>query len=260
MRAAKVTQEDDEKETIKIAASLPSIRTALGLVYRAYRKDGLTAPSASQIRITPYHLLATTEVLLGIDEFRPACTVSMVHDGELGLPMESTFPAEIAKLRKAGYRCVEGSCLAYRDGGSESSFAMVAKLMSFAIQCAARRGCDYILLAVHPRHAPFYCRFYGAEYLADNEQPHAAVHGNPAVALKFDLMRLPPPGSRSYKRIYATHYSAAELAYRPAQPSALTELARLYVEANPREVARFSAVWPHLGVAYPGGRKNRVAS
>lgn len=240
MRATTAAPGLRQSDTIKIATSMANLRASLGLAYDAYRKGGLTTPNSSRMRITPYHLLATTEVFLGVDESGPVCTLSMVHDGKLGLPMENTFSGEIAELREAGFRCAEGSCLAYRLGGSETSFATVAKLMSFAIQCAAHREFDYILLAVHPRHAPFYCRFYGAEYLADGAQPHEAVHGSPAVALKFNLKQLPPAGSRSYKRIFAVRHSATELKYRPLRPAVLAELERLYVQDNARETVPFT--------------------
>ena len=72
---------------VKAADGRDELYGAFQLVYDAYLRSGLTKPNAYGLRVTPYHLLPTTEVFVALDRRKVICTVSLVRDGELGLPM-----------------------------------------------------------------------------------------------------------------------------------------------------------------------------
>ena len=59
-----VTKSKREKPEISLARSRSDLHGAFTLLYEAYLNAGLEAEKPSGIRITPYHLLPTTEVLV----------------------------------------------------------------------------------------------------------------------------------------------------------------------------------------------------
>ena len=96
----------------RVGSSAEELFAAFGLVYEEYVRSGLMKPNACQMRITPYHLLSSTEVLVALDRGDLSCTMTLVCDGELGLPMESVYHEEVASLRLQGLQLAEVSCLA----------------------------------------------------------------------------------------------------------------------------------------------------
>ena len=75
----------------RIGASREELFAAFHLVYEQYLRSGLMKPNSYRMRVTPYHLLPSTEVLVALDRGAVTCTMSLVRDGELGLPMESVY-------------------------------------------------------------------------------------------------------------------------------------------------------------------------
>ncbi len=213
--AARVGQADSGQETaFGIASRCDELRAALGLVYRAYLRSGLIRPNPYRMRVTPFHCLLTTEVLVAIRRRKVICTMSVVGDGPMGLPMETIYGREVAWRRIQGARLAEVSCLADDRQGPESSFSVVSRLMALTAQSARRREIDELLIAVHPRHAKFYQRFLAFEPIGD-EQTYATVCDHPAVALSLDLNRLPADHPRVYRRLFGEPFADHVLEYRP---------------------------------------------
>lgn len=210
--------------TIKIATQPEEIKASLRLVYRAYLHKGLIRPNPYTLRVTPYHLSPATEVFMATVHGQPACTVSLVRDGDWGLPMESLFDEEVAWRREQGIACAEASCLADRREKQARSFPLVARLMSFTIQCAEYRGIDQLLIAVHPRHSKFYQRFLGFHQITTDERAYEAVCDNPAVALALDIPRLSHDSPAAYKRVFGKPFRAEDLRYRPISDELRGEL------------------------------------
>ena len=191
---------------VSIASTLDDVKSALQLVYDAYYRSGLIDSNPYEIRATPFHLLETTAVLVAKRQHEIACTMTLIRDGKLGLPMESSFPDEVAERRERGISCAEISCLADQRSDTARGFPLLAKLMSFAAQCAAYRGVHEVLIAVHPRHARFYQRYLGFELINDVEQPYDAVSGSPAVALSIDILNLQLSPSVGNRRLFGKHF------------------------------------------------------
>lgn len=213
------------------ALSCQDYAGAFGLLYDAYLRSGLTRPNAHRIRVTPYHLLDTTEVFVAEIREELISTISLVRDGELGVPMEAIYGEEVAALREAGFDLAEVSCLADRRGRRQST-ATVFGIMSIMAQCAAERGVDYLLIAVHPRHAGFYQRFIGFE-LIGRLKAYGAVQDNPAVALALDLNHLATNHPKAYRTFFGKRFPDASLKYQP-MPESMHRLVQSILESEER--------------------------
>ena len=105
--------------------------------------------------------------------------MSVVRDGELGLPMESVYPEEVAGLRLRKLTLAEVSCLAETHDSAANAQSARFQLMPLVAQLACHRGVDQLLIAVHPRHARFYQRFMGFDVLGE-ERRYEQASGKPA--------------------------------------------------------------------------------
>jgi hypothetical protein len=203
----------------RVATSRQELFEAFHLVYEQYRQSGLMTPNACQMRITPYHLLPSTEVLVAVDRGKVNCTMSVVRDGELGLPMESVYHEEVASLRLREISLAEVSCLADNHDPQSALF----QLMPLVAQLAYYRGVDQLLIAVHPRHARFYHRFLGFDVIAE-ERTYGKVCGKPAVALSADLVHLSVNHPRVHQWMFGEPFPTAVLEYSPVHWNLLDEM------------------------------------
>ena len=97
----------------RIAGTRDDRCAAFELVYRKYVEAELIKPNRFEFRVTPYHLLPTTNVFVATEAGQENCTMTLIGDGELGLPMESIYPAEILQRRRKNLYIGEVSCLAF---------------------------------------------------------------------------------------------------------------------------------------------------
>lgn len=171
---------------VKVASNRTEFDGAFRLIYSSYLRAGLCSPSASQMRITPYHLLPSTDVLIGRLRGEVISTLSLVRDGELGLPIESLYGEEVNRRRAAGLRLAEVSCLADRRKEPARFFGLFCDLAKIMVQMAASEGIDQLLIAVHPRHARMYCRAMAFQQFGELLD-YPLVNGNAAVGLTLDL-------------------------------------------------------------------------
>jgi hypothetical protein len=202
------------KPRCKIAADRDELEGAFGLVYQAYLRSGLAEPNHQQMRITPWQLLPTSDVMVATLRGEVVCTMSLVADGELGLPMESIYSHEVDRFRYQGSRIAEVSCLADRRGKISRSLPVLIDIMSLTAQCARARGVDELLIAVHPHHATFYEKFVGFRRIGGTRS-YAGVCDNPAVALAMDVNRWAIDHPRSFQRFFGNAYAEEALEPRP---------------------------------------------
>src|SRR4051812_10196410 len=112
----------------KIAEQRWEWESAFRLVHGSYLRSGLAQPNASGMRVTPYHLLPTTEVFVSLLGQEAICSVTLVADGALGLPMESIYRAEVDARRSGGRKLAEVSCLADRRSNPRRFFPLFLAL------------------------------------------------------------------------------------------------------------------------------------
>jgi hypothetical protein len=179
----------DQEICYKIAATYEERSAAFRLLYSSYLRAGLIDANPFETRVTPYHLLATTDVFVASMWDEVIATMSLVGDGELGLPMEHIYAEEVDRLRQRGLRIGEVSALADRRRRLSRTLPVFVGLARLMIQTARERGLQQVLVAVHPRHARFYQRMLSFEPLGE-ERSYPLVCNNPAVALSLDFARI----------------------------------------------------------------------
>jgi hypothetical protein len=200
----------------KIASTQWERESAFRLLYHAYRRSGLVDRTVHEIRVMPHQLLPTTSVMIARYANQVISTLSLIEDGELGLPLEKTFAAEVCERRQQGFTLAEASCLADRRKDVDRYFPVFVRLCRLMILHARSREVDQVLIAVHPRHARFYIRHLAFDPISD-ERPYPLVRNQPAVALALDLNRLEIERPANYERFFAHRIKDDEL--KPKQMS-----------------------------------------
>jgi hypothetical protein len=198
--------------TYKVADCRADREAAFRLVYDAYVATGLMEPNLHGMRVTPYHLLPTTDVFLAVHQGQLVYTMTLVRDGELGLPVDKLYPVEVESRRHAGVHLAEASCLAACHGRLSRSFMfnVLVNLQAILVQSARANGVDRIVLAVHPRHSKFYQRQLGFEQIGD-EKPYASVLDNPAVLIEHEFTRAVELGFPLCEALYRVPFAPWEL-------------------------------------------------
>ncbi len=170
----------------RVADSLDERASAFQLVYQSYLRAGLGGPNPHSLRVTPYHLLPTTEVFIAVLRGETIFTMSLVMDGKLGLPLECIYADEVGRRRRQGLLVGEVSCLADRRSHLRGFFPVFVRLSRLMVQYAQQRGLDELLVAVHPRHARFYRRFMQFKPIGE-QRAYPTVQNHPAVALALNF-------------------------------------------------------------------------
>lgn len=221
---------DPQEKEFRIAQSREEYRGAFRRVYESYVAAGLAEPNPFRMRVTPWQLLPTTQVFIAVKGGETIATVSLVCDGELGLPLESSYAEEVAWLRNEGLLLAEVSCLADHQHMANRSPVRALRLMSLMVQCAQRQGVNHLLIAVHPRHAKFYQRFTAFEPIGGLKN-YEAVRNRPAVALALDLDRLPLEHPELHRPFFAVRFPESVFQHWPMS-SALRAEFEPVVEAS----------------------------
>jgi hypothetical protein len=168
--------------TCRRADDEQGFRSAFRLIYFAYLRGGLTVANQVELRFLPHHLLATSSVLLAASGGQNVGTLSLIEDGELGVPTELLYPLDVARLRGGGKRIAELACLATAHADRGLSRLTLRALLQFALQLADMRGIELLTVCVHPRHERFYRKGLGfVPFGAPRSCPW--VCGQPAIAM-----------------------------------------------------------------------------
>lgn len=147
------------------------------------------APTRRGLHVTPHHLLPTSEVFLAKHQGEAIATATLYGDGYLGLPSESTFPMEVARLRSAGSGIGElGSLASNRNAplGWREAFAEMSRWIA---QVAHARRIKTLITAVSPAQQKAFRRLLGFRVIS---QPQTACHlqGRLVVGMTLDLDQL----------------------------------------------------------------------
>ncbi|WP_164103309.1 N-acyl amino acid synthase FeeM domain-containing protein [Candidatus Laterigemmans baculatus] len=194
---------------LRIARSQEELEHAFRLVHHSYVRAGLASPNAHGMRLTKFHLLPTTQVMLAKKAGSPIATASLVLDREGGLPADEIYRQEIDQLRCRGLRLGEVGSLADCRESVTRFIHMFRRLTTLIAQVGEAQGCNALIATTHPKHARFYIRQLGFEQFGDpRECPH--VQGKPAVALLLDFEK--QQGTPVHEHLFGQKYAAADLA------------------------------------------------
>lgn len=212
--ADEVQAASQDEITYRIAKTQYERAAAFNLVYEAYVETGLIEANRFRMRVTPFHLLPTTNIFIAVCRDEVIGTVSLIGDGDLGLPMDCIYDGEVNALRDAGYSLGEVSCLAHRRQHVKQTLPLFVQMTRLMAQHARHSGMDQFLIAVHPRHAQFYMRFMGFEQIGD-ERSFPSVRNNPAVACALNFPRIDVERPACYNQFFGTPIPTHELQPAP---------------------------------------------
>jgi hypothetical protein len=225
---------------ISLARTRSDLIAAFRLLYNSYVRAGLVSENDQKLRLTPYHLLPTTEVFVAKCGGDVISTLTMVADSEMGLPLESMYGGEVAELRRTGLVLAEMGCLADRRESPARFMKVFSQLARLVVQVAEVRGINALVAATHPRHARFYIRSLGFRKFGELQScPYA--EGNPAVALVQEFAAL--RGTRLEERLFGNPFSPERLIRTHWEPAT-----RQYLQ---------SLVHPHDRATAAGARRPR---
>ena len=146
--------------------------------------------------------------------------MTLIGDGELGLPMESIYLDEVNAARTQGLYVGEVSALAVDNVEFRCFLPIFVNLTALMAQHARWYGMDQFLIATHPKHARFYQRFMGFEQLGPaREYPN--VCNAPAVAYCLDFARIDRERPACYDQFFGTPLPRHQL-----KPQLMSEVER----------------------------------
>jgi len=183
---------------------------AFRLVYDNYVAKGLIQPNPSRLRTTDYHLLPTTTIFNAMRAGRVICTMTLVGDAQLGLPMECIYPAEVKEARVRGLYVGEVCALAVTDVALRTFMPIFVELTRLMTQFARASGMDQLLIAVHPKHAWFYQRLMGFEQIGGLKE-YPDLQNAPAVACRLDFARADRERPPCYDRVFGVPLPESKL-------------------------------------------------
>ncbi len=171
-----------------IAQDREQLHACFRLVYENYVSLKYIVPSQAEMMYQRTFGLPTSRTIVARDSDRRITgTLTVVGDNSLGLQIETTYSDEVDALRAGGCRLAEVTCLATHSDRT-TDISVFFALTRFLFQYATWAGYSDLLLAIHPRHARVYTRFFGAVQFGP-VRPHRLVRGSPAVACRIDLQR-----------------------------------------------------------------------
>lgn len=196
--------------TYRPASTIEDWIAALRLVYHSYVRAGLIAPNKYMLRVTPYHLLPTTDLFIACEGPRVILTMSLVRDGILGIPAEAVYPEAIGAHRKERRVFGEVTCLAGEEIGNTGLSHFIELVRLLAQYARFTEHLDEVFIAVHPRHALFYEKFLGFEQVGDVRE-YPSVQNRPAVLLCLDATTLQQRHPRAYQILFGSPLSKEQL-------------------------------------------------
>lgn len=170
----------------KRADTYAEIEAALRLVYESYQERKLVPHSEHKLRLTKYHALPTTAVLIAKKGDEVIATLSLILDSALGLPIEELW--NISHLRERHTRIAEVSSLAikrgYRGGKGELLFPLCKYMYLLSKD---HLGVDALVAAVHPMVRDFYECILRFKEIDNRVHRYSFAEGAKAVGLYLSI-------------------------------------------------------------------------
>jgi len=146
---------DDASITVRRAIAEHDLREAYRLVHDVFVESGYIDPQPHGMRLRPFEALPETATFVADAGGQIVAVMSIVEDDEdLGLPSDKAFGKELDALRREGRRLSEITNLAVGKAYRRSN--AFSELTRACFAQALWWGCDDIVIAISPGHAPFF--------------------------------------------------------------------------------------------------------
>ncbi len=256
--------------TYEIARTREDLDAAFSLVYQAYRREGITPYDPSQRRITLFHALPSTTTLVAKKGPRVVATVSLIKDGELGVPSDTL--TDLNSFRRPGKRMAEISSLALRPDLHGQAAGVMFYLTKYMIRYSREYfGVDRYIISVHPGRLPLYQGLFlftpltgvrvRSHSFANNAPAVTAVRNLATAAADFHKVYKDAPGHRNlYRFLFRSSGKREELAMKfPSRRSAtildpvmtpellsyfFRQKTDIFTSADPRQIKKLRQIYP----------------
>lgn len=190
----------------KLAETKEELEAAFALVYQEYVETGIVPPNQVGLRITKYHALPGTAVLIGKWEDEIVCTLSIINDSPMGLPVDSDW--DIDFLRKNSTRMAEVSALAIRRGLQGRRGKILLPLCKFMYEYCVLAGIDVLVISTRESVKDFYRAIMLFEVIGSGKPVrYGFANGTPAVAQFLDLRTAPD----RFRKVYSARSDKYDL-------------------------------------------------
>ncbi len=171
----------EDEYRVLVAAERAARERALSLVYGVYLATGLTEPRESRMQLTIHDALPDTTSFLversadADSEPSAVASLTLIPDGELGLPLDAKARQALDALRSGGHKLVELAKLATvgateKKGGNRRAprEEIVLHLFKLAYLTALKaEGATDLIITVSKHQARFFRRVFFFEALDD---------------------------------------------------------------------------------------------
>lgn len=227
---------------ISIAATREEVAAAWNLVYNSYRQADLIADNPYHIHTVPHALRPGTSVILGRMDGEIVSTLTIMHDGGEGLPLDRVYRSRLDELRSEGRRLMEVGLFADRRLSIGRATAAFMEMMRFVFYNSCYSLAD-IMIGVHPSHAPFYQRNFGFQ-IDGPVDVHPLVNCRPVILLRGD--------TQAQLKANPIPQQLIDYVNRPLPRAAFDERARLHPQSVEGTVIasfvnRLSDCWSNIG-------------
>ena len=175
-----------ENIIIKVAETRDELFQALSLVQKMYEKNKIIDKNTTGLRITKFHLLPTTTVIVAKRGEEVIGTFSQIMDTPLGLPIDDF--TSLKELRKKSKRVCEISSLAICEKWRSKTNGLFIPLSLFAIMYARKfTGADKMVIVTNERARFVYEDIFLFEHLTVNSTRYESVNDDRAFAQYLNL-------------------------------------------------------------------------
>ena len=194
-----IESEGLEGVKFKIATTQDEIEQGFRLLYECYLSDGIINKNESQLRVTKYHLLPTSSMVIAIRNNEVIATVTHVMDSSMGLPCESQ--CDLKELRKPPNIVAEISALAIKKS-YRREYSILFGLTRFLYNYSSSQcGVSYWVIVIRKRVQEYYRAIFFFQSLSETEFTYHFANGLQSVALKADLKGLVGLFENHYKEL-----------------------------------------------------------
>lgn len=182
----------------KRAETFSEIEQAFQLIHDSYVETGLAQEHPSSLRITKYHALPTTSILIVKKGDEVIATLSVILDSGMGLPVEQLW--SISDLRQESVRIAEISSLAIKRGHRKQGGKLLLPLCAYMYSfCRTVLGVDTLVAVTHPRAGYFYSDVLLFSPLAGGQvKSYSQVRDNPAIGQFLSIGTAPEKYRETY--------------------------------------------------------------
>ncbi len=182
----------------KKAETFDEIEQAFRVAFDAFHERGLVSDNKGRLRVTKFHALPTTNILIAKLNDEVIATMTVVVDSAMGLPLEKLF--DIQDIRNRSVRMAEISTLAIKASHRSQRGQLLLPLCNFMYRlCRQYLGVDVLVAAVHPAIQDFYrCILLFQDINNAEVKTYDFVQGAEAVASWLNIAELPA----NYIKVY----------------------------------------------------------